>query len=126
MNRTLSYERSMSMAMIKCPECGASVSSAAANCISCGYPINAPTSYASIRFEQTYAVRYTCTVTCNGKDYTCKQGESVEVPLTTPADVRIHISGGNGSCTGTIAPGRKYSVSNGGGFFGFKPVLSAY
>lgn len=114
------------MAMIKCPECGTEVSDRAANCIRCGYPINAPVSYATIRFEQTYAIRYSCTVVCEGKEYHCKQGESVEIPLTQPASVTIRISGGNGSCTGRISPNGRYTVTNGGGFFGFKPVLSAY
>lgn len=30
------------MALIKCPECGRAVSSAAANCPQCGYPIQLP------------------------------------------------------------------------------------
>lgn len=114
------------MALIKCPECGVEVSDHAANCIHCGYPINKPVSYATIRFEQTYAIRYTCTVICNGKEYTCKQGESVEIPLDSPSSVQIKISGGNGSCSGTISPNGRYHVTNGGGFFGFKPVLSTY
>lgn len=114
------------MALINCPECGTRVSDTAMSCPSCGYPINKPVSYATIRFEQTYAIRYNCTVICEGKEYHCKQGEAVEIPVTQPTQVTIKIAGGNGSCTGKISPNGRYHVTNGGGFFGFKPVLSAY
>ncbi len=114
------------MALIKCPECGSEVSDRAASCPRCGYPIKPVSNPALIRFEQTYAVRYTCTVTCNGRDYTCKQGESVSIDISAPTTVQIRISGGNGSTSGQIIPGRRYNVTNGGGFFGVKPVLSEY
>lgn len=114
------------MAMIKCPECGAEISDRAINCIKCGCPINNVLSNVVISFEQSYAIRYRCTVSCNGKEYSCKQGESVEVPVSKPTEVTITISGGNGSTSTTIYPGRRYRVKNGGGFFGFKPVVSAY
>lgn len=113
------------MALIKCPECGTEVSDRAAVCVRCGCPINQAATYATIKFEQTYVVRYTCTVTCEGKEYTCKQGESVQIPVSKPTSVQIRISGGNGSCTGTVLPNGKYNVTNGGGFFGTKPVMSA-
>lgn len=114
------------MALIKCPECGNEVSDKAASCPRCGCPINVVSNPAMIRFEQTYAIRYTCTVTCEGREYSCKQGESVAVEISKPTSVQIRISGGNGSTSGTIAPGRRYTVTNGGGFFGCKPVLSEY
>ena len=114
------------MALIKCPECGTEVSDKAAACPKCAYPINPVSNPAMIRFEQTYAVRYTCTVYCDGKEYSCKQGESVTIPISKPTNVEVKISGGNGRTTGTIAPGRRYSVTNGGGFLGTKPVMSEY
>lgn len=114
------------MALIKCPECGTEVSDKAASCPRCGCPINVASNPALIRFEQTYAMRYTCTVTCKGKDYTCKQGESVSIDITEPTTVQIKISGGQGSTSSQILPGRRYAVKNGGGFLGTKLVVSEY
>lgn len=114
------------MALIKCPECGTEVSDRALQCIKCGCPLNNVLSNALISFEQTYVIRYKCTVICNGIEYSCKQGESVEVPVSQPTEVQIKISGGNGKTSTVISPGRKYYVTNGGGVLGTKPVVSAY
>ena len=114
------------MALIKCPECGKEISDKASACIHCGCPIHASVADALIRFENEYGgFRYKCTVTCNGKEYSCKIGESINIPISKPSEVEIHIGGGNGSTSGTIMPGRKYHVTR-TGLFGLKPTLSEY
>ena len=67
------------MALIKCPECGSEISDKALQCIKCGYPINSPHVATVINFEQTALFRVKCSVECDGKTYTCKAGESVEI-----------------------------------------------
>ena len=114
------------MALIKCPECGSEVSDKAVACPRCGCPIKAEVGPTTIEFERSYAIRYTCTVTYSGNEYTCKQGETITLNLSGPTNINIKISGGNGSTSGIVSPGRKYLVTNGGGFMGFKPVLKEY
>ena len=113
------------MALIKCPECGAEISDKSIQCIKCGCPINDPRSKAIIRFEQVAAICAKCTVVCNGQTYTCRQGESLEIPLSEPASVSIHVGGSLNDINGTISPGQKYQVKT-GGFFGAKYMMTAY
>ena len=113
------------MAMIKCPECGAEISDKATSCIKCGCPISGVLASALIKFDDPAVIRYKCTVICDGKEYTCKQGESVEIPMVKASEIQISVSGGYGKLTTTVNPGRRYKVEFKGGFFGNKPVITA-
>lgn len=113
------------MPLINCPECGIKVSDSAMNCPSCGYPITRTVAYATIRFEQVALIRFDCTVVCNGKEYRCKLGDAVDIPITQPTLATFHIGGGLGTCSGTIVPNGRYSIGNRSGFFP-KPIISSF
>ena len=110
------------MALIKCPECGAEVSDRAAACIKCGCPLQESYRTTIIRFEHESVMRPKCTLICEGKTYTCKAGESVELSLAKPTQITIRMS--SKEETMTVTPGQRYSVSAMQSLF--KLVISAY
>lgn len=54
------------MALIECPECGASISDKATNCIKCGYPLNNNSKVIIYGYTQVFAVNPSIEIHMNG------------------------------------------------------------
>lgn len=103
------------MALIKCPECGGNVSDKAEVCIHCGYVlkekplepvlVNVP---ALSGFQMKFIVSY------DGKKVEGKSGTTVEIYITKPTEISVHLKGYFGTPTIMVKPGEKVQASIGG------------
>jgi hypothetical protein len=82
------------MAMIKCTECGASISDKAKSCIQCGCPINADSKVMIYGYTQIFLINPKVEVTMNGKLMGYVQnGDLLEIPISENAviDFKCHV-----------------------------------
>ena len=119
------------MAMIKCPECGRSVSDIATSCPTCGYPIakSAPNGIVQVKLG-TFQSTQNATISANGITlWKGKTGQIAEIKLNGPTNVQINYQmgmfDGAGSCSGIIDPkkSRKWQVVSRPGFITMKLSL---
>lgn len=119
------------MAMIKCPECGRMVSSMAASCPTCGYPIakSAPNGVVQVKLG-TFQSTQNATISANGRTlWSGKTGQIVELKLDRATNVQVKYQmgmyDGAGSCDGIIDPAKskKWQVVSRPGFLTMKLTL---
>ena len=119
------------MALIKCSECGKTVSDMAASCPNCGYPIakNVTNGIVQIKlgmFQSTQGA----SISANGKIlWSGKTGQIVQLKIDRPTKVQIKYQigmyDGAGSCEGVIDPkqSKKWQVISRPGFITMKLTL---
>jgi len=70
------------MAIIICPECGASVSDKSPNCIRCGYPLIVESKVMVYGYTQAFAVNPKVEIFLDGVSVgSVKNGDLVEIPI---------------------------------------------
>ena len=119
------------MAMIKCPECGRSVSDMATSCPTCGYPIakSAPNGTVLVKLGKFHSIQ-NATISAHGITlWKGRTGLIAEIKLNGPTNVRIKYKmgmfDGVASCSGIIDPkkSRKWQVVPRPGFIAMKLSL---
>lgn len=127
------------MALIKCPECGNTISDQAKTCIHCGCPIEDIANFGIVRIKVSVlkvptGFNGTQKVSILVDDDVVWQGlsgEVAELKFLTPTNITVkyHLSlmHYGGSCSGVIDPSKskKYNVSARQGIMSTKLVLQA-
>lgn len=101
------------MALISCPECGNEVSDRAPTCPRCGVPLASAPKDVMIHVEKPrqQIPRYTSRVFIDGKEVASgKQGQTITVPLTEPAEVTVKPGSGLRKKTQQMAPGERWML----------------
>ena len=99
------------MALIKCPECGQMVSDKAKACIHCGAPLIAEEAGPlRISFPAVSSLFAKGIVHCNGKEYTCKKGETLSINITESTTIDVKLTSFFGNPSLAVDPGDKVVV----------------
>lgn len=112
------------MALIKCNECGKSVSDKAKICPNCGNPIN-KTGEVNIYFNNWGGLPLPCRVyNERGQEIaSCKRGQTVTITCNSPMVISVKMTGCPGNPKQHIKPGENYRVEmNALGFIYFNKV----
>ena len=110
------------MALIKCPECGNTVSDKAMSCPQCGCPIaadNGASTKVTIKFPvwEGQVFNTGCYILRGNTELaSCKQGETVSFECTKSMTITVKMKGGFKSVDQTVNPGDKYVVDYKSGF----------
>ncbi len=76
------------MAIIECPECGASVSDKAANCIKCGYPFSSNSRVIIYGYTQVFAINPSVEIRINGEFIgDLARDKVLEIPISENARI---------------------------------------
>lgn len=104
------------MALIKCPECGGTVSDSATTCPHCGYPLKKKTN-TTVRIKINAPELSTCTIKmrrANSTQYdtvwTGSYGSIATLHINKPEQIVVDQFMGGGVGTTTIEPGKSYQV----------------
>lgn len=119
------------MAMIRCPECGKTVSSMASSCPGCGYPISKHACDGIVRVKLgMFQSTQNASISVDGKTlWKGKTGEVAELKIDRPTNVQVKYQmgmfDGAGSCEGVIDPQKsnKWQVVSRPGLITMKLVL---
>jgi len=99
------------MAIIKCPECGQDVSDKAEVCIHCGAPLKEKeVGPVLISFPAVSSLLAKGVVHCNGREYTCKKGETLSLDIKEPTTIDVKLTWFFGNPSLSINPGDKIVV----------------
>ncbi|MBO5023092.1 MAG: zinc ribbon domain-containing protein [Clostridia bacterium] len=109
------------MALIKCPECNKEISDKAGSCPNCGYPISKLIKGDTVRIKmpnnvvegllRLFSSRKAEVKSKNGNVlWEGMHGENARFTISEPSEIIINLGGWANEVTGTIYPGRKYSL----------------
>ena len=108
------------MAMIKCPECGNSVSSMAKACIHCGCPLSEVSPTGTVRIKMPNNIveglvglfsSRRAAVVVNGRTvWEGQHGQNANFTVNGPTKVKIELGGWANDIEGTVYPHKKYAL----------------
>lgn len=107
------------MALIKCPECGKSISNQAESCPNCGMPMKPKSEYVLIRFPicERQLMNNECYVYEKGSKKilaTGRQGETVSFLCNRPVSIYVVVKGFFGKPETVAYPGDRFDVGTRG------------
>ena len=108
------------MSLISCPECGKRISDQAAACIHCGFPLSqaATSGVVLIKMPNNIVTGWArllsdrkAAVVAGGKTlWKGRHGETARFTIDAPTPITIHLGNWAYAVTGTVYPGRRYTL----------------